>query len=96
MDGYIETTSPTVVVAGSTIVLSCSVYGIPIPSLDWTRDGVTLSSDLISRALSGTYNVTETVTVQSAVTGDSGLYACVASNRAGSSGSASAQLQVLS
>ena len=70
-------------VPGQPQVIECHVQGIPIPTVSWTRNDVTLPYNRVSMSLNCTSNTTHIARL--AITGgDSAVYACVATNGAGS------------
>ncbi|XP_071487948.1 roundabout homolog 2-like [Diadema antillarum] len=77
-------------VVGSVATFLCRSAGNPTPTIDWTKDGNTISysSSRISQQPDGTLQITG---VES---GDSGLYTCIATNSSGET-SRSATLLVI-
>ena len=65
---------------GNELLIECIVEGTPTPVVTWTKDNVTLDSELISISPAGVAQVR----IDSASTENSGTYSCVASNPAGS------------
>lgn len=73
------------VVVTSSVSLSCSASGVPLPSITWSRvgyGGLANGTDyvIISAANNSTQHVTSVLTIVSAVQGDTGLYSCTAEN----------------
>ena len=71
---------------GSTIVLACVGYGVPAPSINWTRDGSVLMDNpkitfyvesVSEHAVTFVQSVVEICNTQSS---DAGTYACTVDN----------------
>ncbi|XP_053098888.1 hemicentin-1 isoform X3 [Hemicordylus capensis] len=67
------------VVENSRVVLSCVADGIPIPSVNWKKDGIILMNT-VGKHTAAPYG---DLTVDNTVPEDSGSYTCIASNVAG-------------
>jgi len=74
---------PQSVPVGSTVTISPTVSGQPVPTLQWQTNGVNTADgpDANGSTISGSQ--TSTLTIVNAQTGDSGTYSLVASNSAG-------------
>jgi hemicentin len=59
---------------GSSFNITFTLTGLPLPSVTWTRDGTTLFND------SRTSIQTDVIIINDAVTSDSGIYTCIATN----------------
>ncbi|XP_067940287.1 hemicentin-1-like [Watersipora subatra] len=80
----------TAVRISNQVLLECSVQGTPPPQVIWTKDGSpVLQSNRIQQLENGS------LVIKNTVSGDGGLYKCVASNDAGTS-EGSAQLIIRS
>ena len=71
----------------STLTLMCSFEGVPLPSLEWTHNGLPLSSSNESITITNTIglsNGTSTLQWVNASPDTVGMFTCVASNNLGS------------
>lgn len=76
--------STVLTISGNNVSLSCRVKGFPTPSVQWTKDGVTLETEKSALSL-------QTIDVK-----DSGVYMCTAtSSLMGLSDSTSTNLTVI-
>ena len=84
--GTVIVTSPQTqnVTAGELFTLTCNATGYPVPSIEWTLNG---TSYIIEDSSITTITLTEelrsntsNLTVTSAMTNDTGIYECVATN----------------
>ncbi|EEC01337.1 cell adhesion molecule, putative, partial [Ixodes scapularis] len=72
---------------GRGVSLQCSATGSPVPRITWSLDGTSLAADPRVRSgdrVAAPNHVTSFVNISAARTEDGGLYACAASNGAGS------------
>ena len=78
--------------AGSTVVLTCVAYGVPPPSLIWSRNGsllssndshVTIYSELMTDSGSGVVFMKSIVKLCRSQLTDAGIYSCSAENELG-------------
>ncbi|KAG0429933.1 hypothetical protein HPB47_023142, partial [Ixodes persulcatus] len=72
---------------GRGVSLQCSATGSPMPRITWSLDGTSLAADPRVRSgdrVAAPNHVTSFVNISAARTEDGGLYACAASNGAGS------------
>ena len=77
---------------GNTALLTCISYGIPTPSIVWSRGGGHLSNgthtnieeELVAENASGVVFVKSLLRICNAELADSGPYSCIANNTAGS------------
>ena len=72
------------VIAGQSFMLICNATGYPVPSIEWKLNG---SSYIIRNSSVTTITLTEglqsntsNITVTNAMTNDTGIYECVATN----------------
>lgn len=76
----------TQVESGSSIALTCVAMGLPLPTVTWLRDGVSLNSggsiNITERVFSTTF-VTSILDLCDTELNDTGLYECVTSNSLG-------------
>lgn len=72
-------------VKGFTIIITCNVNGVPIPVLNWTKDGQDISPDERVVLLESNGRLV----IRDSVVEDSGNYTCTASSRAGQASSTS-------
>ncbi|XP_068809627.1 hemicentin-1 isoform X4 [Struthio camelus] len=76
-----EMPSEVSVLLGESVQLVCDTSGVPVPLLQWLKDGKTVASDELQRI-----RVTpdgSTLNIFRALTSDTGKYTCVATNPAG-------------
>ncbi|XP_062437683.1 hemicentin-1 [Rhea pennata] len=76
-----EMSSEVSVLLGESIQLVCNANGVPVPVMQWLKDGETVASDELQRI-----RVTpdgSTLNIFRALTSDTGKYTCVATNPAG-------------
>jgi PKD repeat protein len=69
---------------GTTVVISTTVTGVPVPSLQWQRNGVNVSDGATGNGSTNSGSTTATLTISNAQTNDSGSYCLIASNFAAS------------
>ena len=73
------------VTAGSSFMLTCNATGYPVPSIEWTLNGTSYiirdSSVTTITVTEGLRSNTSVITVTNAMTNDTGVYECVATNR---------------
>ena len=87
---FLSQPSNTTAALSSTVTLSCSTTGNPLPSIAWYKDGLPLTTDSRRQQDAGTGSLRITNLQNS----DSGRYQCVASNTAGRVASLTAILQI--
>ena len=72
------------VTAGESFTLLCNATGYPVPSIEWTLNGTSYIIEDPSIAtimpLEGLRSNSSNLTVTSAMTNDTGIYECVATN----------------
>ena len=69
--------------AGQSFVLTCSATGYPVPSIEWTLNGtvnIINSPVTIITIVEGLRTNTSVLTVSNAMTNDTGIYQCIATN----------------
>ena len=73
-------------VLGKHFFISCSVTGMPLPTISWKKDGRALesSADEVLRILSTDMGRTSSVEVSEGRSEFSGVYECIATNMVGS------------
>ena len=79
------------VVSGSTVDLVCRAYGIPLPNITWTKDGVRLNNtdristygSVITDGHGGVTLARSLKRISSLQPSDGGQYSCVADNSIG-------------
>ena len=75
------------VTAGLSFTLTCNATGYPIPSIEWTLNGTSYtirnSSVTTITVTEGLRSNTSDITVTNAMTDDTGVYECIATNRVG-------------
>ena len=94
MPGFTNDPDNTVKIEGETAIFNCTVDGNPEPSIDWTKDNVTLNITAdpdLSQSNSGKVHV---LTIQNVHRSDEGQYRCVANNNIGSASSEAGSLSV--
>ena len=73
------------VTAGSSFMLVCNATGYPVPSIEWTLNGTSYtirdSSVTTITVTEGLRSNTSDITVTNAMTNDTGVYECIATNR---------------
>ena len=84
----------TTVAHESSVVITCNASGIPDPELVWKKDSEPVDYTLTSSVPSVDYYTVETLSIESVVPEDSGVYTCIATNQGGTVG-ASTQLHVV-
>uniref|UniRef100_A0A8B9ER49 Hemicentin-1 n=1 Tax=Anser cygnoides TaxID=8845 RepID=A0A8B9ER49_ANSCY len=77
-----EMPSEVGVLLGERIQLVCDANGVPMPVMQWLKDGKTVASDDLQRIRQVKINGS-TLTIFRALTSDTGKYTCVATNPAG-------------
>ena len=88
----IHPSQTTSTVAGTTTVLTCIGYGIPLPSVNWSRNGTILSNSsqvLVHTRLSveddsGVTYVHSVLTLCNTTLSAAGYYSCISHNGLGS------------
>ena len=72
------------VTAGQPFMLICNATGYPVPSIEWALNGmpyVIRNSTVTTITLTeGIHSNTSVITVINAITNDTGIYECVATN----------------
>ena len=72
------------VTAGDSFTLTCNATGYPVPSIEWTLNGTSYvirnSSVTIITVVEGLRSNTSVLTVSNAMTNDTGIYQCIATN----------------
>ena len=72
------------VTAGQSFTLICNATGYPVPSIEWTLNGTSymISNSTITTITltGGLRSNTSNITVTDAMTNDTGIYECVATN----------------
>ena len=87
------------VVSGDTVDLVCQAYGIPLPNITWTKDGVplnktdriTINEDVIVNGVTLARSFLQIHNIQLS---DDGQYSCVADNSVGIATTADFELLV--
>ena len=73
------------VTAGSSFTLTCNATGYPVPSIEWTLNETSYiirdSSVTTITVTEGLRSNTSDITVTNAMTDDTGVYECIATNR---------------
>ena len=94
MPGFTKHPVNTVKIEGETAIFNCTVDGNPEPSIDWTKDNVTLDITAdpdLNQTKSGKVHF---LTIQNVHRSDEGQYRCVANNSIGSATSQAGSLSV--
>jgi len=82
----------TQIEAGSTVLLTCVAYGVPLPSLSWSRNGsflslndshVTVYPQVVADSGSGVVFMKSIVKLCRSQLTDAGIYSCSAENELG-------------
>ena len=71
------------VTAGQSFILRCSATGYPVPSIEWTLNGtvnIINSPVTIITIVEGLRSNTSVLAVSNAMTDDTGIYQCIATN----------------
>ena len=94
MPGFTNHPENTVKIEGETAIFNCAVDGNPEPSIDWTKNNVTVNITAdpdLSQSNSGKVHI---LTIQNVHRSDEGQYRCVANNIIGSATSEAGSLSV--
>ena len=71
------------VTAGRSFTLTCNATGFPVPSIEWTLNGISYTgstSITIITLANGLQSNTSSITVTDAMANDTGVYECMATN----------------
>ena len=71
------------VTAGQSFMLTCNATGYPVPSIEWTLNGTSYTSrdsSVTITVMEGLRSNTSVIEVTNAITNDTGIYECVATN----------------
>ena len=64
---------------GGIVIIECTATGKPQPTVEWKKDGVTLSLNVVNTATHDDNTIISTLTT-SLASSDAGIYTCVGSN----------------
>ena len=81
-------------IEGETAIFNCTADGNPEPSIDWTKDNVTLNIAADSDLSESNSGKVHSLTIQNVHRSDKGQYTCVANNSIGSATSEAGSLSV--
>ena len=71
------------ITVGQSFMLTCNATGYPIPNIKWTQNGISRnssSSNYNITVIKGLHSNTSVITITNAMTYDTGIYQCVATN----------------
>ena len=77
------TSSGDEAIEGENVDISCSAFGIPIPSIMWKKDGVTLSSGRGTTISYSSNSTNSVVSIANVTSSAGGSYTCRATSRIG-------------
>ena len=83
--GVVIVTGPQTqnVTAGQSFTLSCNATGYPVPNVEWTLNGTSYIINVLVTTITlteGLRSNTSVLVVNNAITNDTGIYRCIATN----------------